>query len=200
MHERTLLRAVFDALPSLIFVVDRDVRIQEYNAAAAELLLAGRDAALRRRAGEILHCIHSDETPEGCGRSSSCKDCIIRNSVNLAFAGQRVVRRRAKIELLRSGRRQEMYGLVTVSLFSFEAKDNALLVIEDISAIAALCRMIFICPVCGKMQDEDKTWTKVESYFKNSWDVDCSHNYCPDCFQSELKKIQSQKQDGCEAE
>ena len=192
MHERTLLRAVFDALPSLIFVVDRDVRIQEYNAAAAELLLAGRDAALRRRAGEILHCIHSDETPEGCGRSSSCKDCIIRNSVNLAFAGQRVVRRRAKIELLRSGRRQEMYGLVTVSLFSFEAKDNALLVIEDISAIAALCRMIFICPVCGKMQDEDKTWTKVESYFKNSWDVDCSHNYCPDCFQSELKKIQSQ--------
>ncbi len=200
MHERTLLRAVFDALPSLIFVVDRDVRIQEYNAAAAELLLAGRDAALRRRAGEILHCIHSDETPEGCGRSSSCKDCIIRNSVNLAFAGQRVVRRRAKIELLRSGRRQEMYGLFTVSLFSFEAKDNALLVIEDISAIAALCRMIFICPVCGKMQDEDKTWTKVESYFKNSWDVDCSHNYCPDCFQSELKKIQSQKQDGCEAE
>lgn len=193
LNESALLRAVFDALPSLVFVVDQDVRIQEYNAAAAELLMAGRDAVLRRRAGDILHCIHSDETPEGCGHSSSCKDCIIRNSVNLAFAGKRVVRRRAKIELLRSnGSRREMYGLVTVSLFSFEKKDNALLVIEDISEIAALYRMIFICPVCGKMQDEDKTWTKVESYFKNSWDVDCSHNYCPDCFQIELRKIKSQ--------
>jgi len=192
INERSLLRAVFDALPSLIFVVDRDVRIQEYNAAAAELLMAGRDAVLRRRAGDILHCIHSDDVPEGCGRSSSCKDCIIRSSVNLAFAGSRVVRRKAKIELLRSGSRREMYGLVTVSLFSFEGKDHALLVIEDISEIAALCRMIFICPVCGKMQDENKTWTKVESYFKSSWDVDCSHNYCPECFRSEMKKIKSQ--------
>ena len=192
MNERSLLRAVFDALPSLVFVVDRDVRIQEYNAAASELMMAERETILRRRAGEILHCIHSDEVPQGCGRSSSCRDCIIRNSVNLAFAGKRVVRRRAKIELLRSGSKREMYGLVTVSLFAFEGKDHALLVIEDISEIAALYRMIFICPVCGKMQDEDKTWTKVESYFKNSWDVDCSHNYCPDCFQIELRKIQSQ--------
>ncbi|MGB7919347.1 MAG: PAS domain-containing protein [Desulfobacterales bacterium] len=30
-----MLRSVFDALPSLIFVVDEDVKIQEYNAAAA---------------------------------------------------------------------------------------------------------------------------------------------------------------------
>ena len=187
-----MLRAVFDALPSLVFVVDQDVRIQEYNAAAAKLLMTGRDAVLRRRAGDILHCIHADEVPAGCGRSASCKDCIIRNAVNLAFAGKRVVRRRAKIELLRSSGKQEMYGLVTVSIFSFEKQEHALLVIEDISELAALYRMIFICPVCGKMQDEDKTWTKVESYFKNSWDVDCSHNYCPDCFRSEMDRIKSQ--------
>jgi PAS domain-containing protein len=168
MNERTLLRAVFDALPSLVFVVDRDVQIQEYNAAAAELMMAERETILRRRAGEILHCIHADEVPEGCGRSSLCKDCIIRSSVNRAFAGNRVVRRRARIELIRNGSKREMYGLVTVSLFAFEGKDHALLVIEDISEIAALYRMIFICPVCGKMQDEDKSWTRVESYFKNS--------------------------------
>ena len=31
-----MLRAVFDVLPSMVFVVDEDVKIQEYNAAAAE--------------------------------------------------------------------------------------------------------------------------------------------------------------------
>jgi PAS domain-containing protein len=193
MNERTLLRAVFDALPSLIFVVDRDVRIHEYNAAAAELIMAGRETVLRRRAGDILHCIHSDEVPEGCGRSSSCQDCIIRGSVNKAFAGQRTVRRRAKIEMLRSGGKREIYGLITVSLFSFEKKDHALLVIEDISEIAALYRMIFVCPVCGKMQNEEKSWMRIESYFKSSWDIDCSHSYCPDCFQKELDEFRAAK-------
>jgi hypothetical protein len=72
---------------------------------------------------------------------------------------------------------------------------HALLVIEDISEIAALYRMIFICPVCGKMQDEQKTWMRVESYFKNHWDIDCSHNYCPDCFQREMDKFRAEKDD-----
>ncbi len=193
MNERSLLRAVFDALPSLIFVVDRDVRIHEYNAAAAELIMAGRETILRRRAGEILHCIHSDEVAEGCGRSSSCKNCIIRCSVNKAFAGHPVVRRRATIELLRNGGKREMYGMITVSLFSFEGEDHALLVIEDISEIAALYRMIFVCPVCGKMQNEEKSWMRIESYFKSSWDIDCSHSYCPECFQKELDEYRAAK-------
>jgi hypothetical protein len=88
-----------------------------------------------------------------------------------------------------------MYGLVTVSLFSFEGKNHALLVIEDISEIAALYRMIFVCPVCGKMQDEEKSWMRVESYFKNSWDVDCSHSYCPECFKNEMDKVRAEKKD-----
>jgi PAS domain-containing protein len=198
LNERSLLRAVFDALPSLIFVVDRDVRIHEYNAAAAELIMAGRETILRRRAGEILHCIHSDEVAEGCGRSSSCKNCIIRGSVNKAFAGHPVVRRRAKIELLRNGSKREMYGMITVSLFSFEGENHALLVIEDISEIAALYRMIFVCPVCGKMQNEEKSWMRIESYFKSSWDIDCSHSYCPECFQKELDEFRAAKENKAE--
>ena len=114
-----MLRAVFDALPSLVFVVDQDVRIEEYNAAASDLLIAERKAVLKRRAGEILHCIHSSEVQEGCGRSPSCKDCIIRNSVTEAFEGHRVVRRRTRIELIRDGSKMELYALITASPFSF---------------------------------------------------------------------------------
>ena len=52
---RDILRSVFDAMPSLIFVVDDDVRIQEYNAAAAEFLLLKRPAVLKRRGGEVMN-------------------------------------------------------------------------------------------------------------------------------------------------
>ncbi|MCW5200272.1 PAS domain-containing protein [Desulfobulbus sp. F4] len=193
LNERTLLRAVFDALPSLIFVVDRDVQIQEYNAAAAELIQAGRETVLRRRAGDILHCIHSEETPEGCGRSAACKDCIVRNSVVKAFLGNRVVRRKARIEYILDGKKKEIFSLITTSPFSFEGSIHALLVIEDISEIAELYQMIFLCPVCGKMQNAEKTWMRVESYFKNNWDIDCSHSYCPECFQKERDRFRAEK-------
>ncbi|MCI5139607.1 MAG: PAS domain-containing protein, partial [Candidatus Electrothrix sp. AR1] len=114
-----MLREVFDALPSMIFVVDHDIRIQEYNTAAEELLTDGREAVLLRRAGDILHCIHSTESSEGCGSSSACLDCIIRNSVTTALRGKRIVRHRTRMEIVQNDRKAEIYALVTVSPFSF---------------------------------------------------------------------------------
>jgi hypothetical protein len=129
--------------------------------------------------------------PEGCGRSPSCKNCIIRNSVTEAFQGSRVVRRRTKIELIRDVNKTEIYALITASPFSFQDKPLVLLVIEDISEIAELYRMIPICSVCGKVRDDKESWMRVESYFKNNWDVDFSHGLCPDCFKIEMDKLKS---------
>lgn len=188
-EKRDIIREVFDALPSLVFVVDQDVRIQEYNAAASNLLMADRKTILKSRAGEILNCLHSNETPEGCGRSESCKACVIRNSVTEALHGNRVVRRRTRIELISKGNKIEIYALITVSPFVFQDRPLLLLVIEDISEIAELYRMIPICSVCGKVRDDKDSWMRVESYFKHNWDVDFTHSFCPDCYKVEMEKL-----------
>jgi PAS domain-containing protein len=190
-EKRDMLRAVFDALPSLVFVVDQDVRIQEYNTAASDLLIAERKTVLKQRAGEILHCIHSSEVQEGCGKAPFCKDCIIRNSVTEAFQGNRIVRRRTRIEIIRDANKIEIYALITASPFAFQDRPLALLVIEDISEIAELYRMIPICSVCRKVRDDKESWMQVEAYFKNNWGVDFSHGYCPDCFKIEMDKIEA---------
>lgn len=190
-EKRDLLMAVFDALPSLIFVVDKDVSIQEYNAAAFDLLMAERKAVLKRRAGDMLHCIHSREVPEGCGRAPFCKDCIIRNSVTEAFQGNRVVRRRTRIELIRDRNKIEIYALITASPFTFRDMPLVLLVIEDISEVAELYRMIPICSVCRKVRDDKESWMLVEAYFKKAWDIDFTHGLCPDCFKIEQERVRS---------
>ena len=59
-----------DALPLLVFVVDQDVRIQEYKATASFFLMAEKMFIHNRRAGEIMHCVHSNEVEEGCGSIS----------------------------------------------------------------------------------------------------------------------------------
>ncbi|MCI5134685.1 MAG: PAS domain-containing protein [Candidatus Electrothrix sp. AW2] len=188
---KKMIREVFDALPSMVFVVDRDMRVQEYNAAAEELMSDGRKTVLQRPAGDILHCVHSVEASQGCGGSSACQDCILHKSVLTALQGKRIVRHRTLIEIVQNDTKTEIYALVTVSPFSFRGTPHALLVIEDISEIAELYRMIFICPVCGKVQSDEKTWMRVEAYFKNNWNVECSHGYCPDCFKDEMEKIKS---------
>ncbi|MFO7554162.1 MAG: PAS domain-containing protein [Desulfobacterales bacterium] len=187
-----ILRSAFDAIPSFIFVVDNDVRIQDYNAAAAELLLLQRSAVLKRRGGEVLNCLHAADVPEGCGRAPLCKDCVIRNSVAEAFQGNRVVRRRKKLEILRDGNKIEIYALITASPFYYKKRLLVLLVIEDISEIAELQRMIPICSICKKVRDDKKSWFRLEAYFKDHWDVDFSHSYCPECYKSEMEKIEKE--------
>jgi transcriptional regulator with PAS, ATPase and Fis domain len=189
-NERDLLRNIFDALPSLVFVVDQDVRIQECNLAAAKFLSVERKAYLKKRAGEVFHCVYSNEVPQGCGRAPSCESCIIRNSVAQAFQGNRIVRRRARIEIVHDAQKEELYSLITVSPFSFNDTMQALLVVEDITELAELQRIIPICSVCGKIRDDKESWLKVESYFKDVWDMDFSHSYCPECYKNEVAKLQ----------
>lgn len=184
-----MLRTVFDAIPSLVFVVDDDVRIQEYNAAAAGLLSGTRETILKHRGGEVLNCLHSNDVPEGCGHAPICNYCIIRKSVIEASQGRSVVRRRAKIEIIRGEDKLEIYALVTASPFLFKESSFVLLVIEDISEIAELQRIITICSICKEIQDEKKTWSRIETYFKEHWDVDFSHGLCPKCFKNEMEKI-----------
>jgi hypothetical protein len=188
-REKNILRKVFDALPSMIFVVDRDLRIQEYNSAASDVMTAKRANVIKQRTGEVLHCLHSMEEPAGCGTAPICKNCVTRNSVTEAFHGNRIVRRRARMDVIRGGDKLKIYALITASPFSFQDRSLVLLVIEDIRELAELQRLIPICSVCRKVRDDKDAWMQVESYFKNSWDVDFSHGYCPDCYAIEMAKL-----------
>ncbi|NVN90406.1 MAG: hypothetical protein HXX11_07345 [Desulfuromonadales bacterium] len=188
--ESAMLKAVFDALPSLVFVVDQDVRILEYNAAASVLFLTEGNSVLKRRAGDVLHCLHSEDVVEGCGRAPFCSNCMIRNTVTEAFQGGRVVRRRARIELLRDAKAVEIYALITASPFLFQDRQLVLLNIEDINEIAELYRMISMCSLCGKVRNSKETWIRVEAYFKRNWDLDFSHGYCPDCLNKEMDRLE----------
>lgn len=185
-----MFEAIFDSIPLPIFVVDRDVRIHAYNVAATPLLAAEGSAILRRRGGEVLNCLHSHDVPEGCGRAPFCKDCVIRNSVNLALKGDKVVRQRHKLELVREGHIQKVYALITASSILFQGNHFVLLVIEDINEIVELRKIIPICAKCKKVRSDKDYWMMVESYFRQHLDVDFSHGLCPDCYQEEIDALE----------
>ena len=59
--DQGLHRVMFDAMPMPVFLVDKDVTILDYNAAAAKLLGDKKERILPKPTGDILHCIHAEE-------------------------------------------------------------------------------------------------------------------------------------------
>jgi len=135
LQKADFLHHLFDTIPSFIFIVDQDVRIHHLNAAASRLLGIDKEMVLLKRGGEALHCFHSSETPEGCGRAPACMDCVVRNSVNRSFQGSAVQQETAKMLLPYDGGTNEVHMLVTASPIRYEDRDFTLLILEDITKL-----------------------------------------------------------------
>jgi len=180
-HEDSYYRSILNAIPLMVFVVDADVRIRDLNDAAATVFGLDKATILNRRGGEVLHCLHAHDVPEGCGRAPFCQNCVIRNSVTQSLQAQGVNRRRAKVELLLGGTRRELELLITASPMPNGADPLALLIIEDISEISTLRDIIPICSHCKRIRDDQDYWHSVEQYFNEYIGVDFSHGICPAC-------------------
>jgi PAS domain S-box-containing protein len=135
LQKADFLHHLFDTIPSFIFIVDQDVRIHHLNAAASRLLGVDKEMVLLKRGGEALHCLHSSETPEGCGRAPACRDCVVRNSVNRSFQGSAVQQETAKMLLPCDGGTNEVHMLVTASPIRYEDRNFTLLILEDITKL-----------------------------------------------------------------
>ena len=192
-HTAAFLSAVMDASPASMFVVDNDVRIIVANRAGVTMAGGRLGRLINRRGGEVLHCIHSSETAEGCGHAPACQQCVIRNSVNSAVAGRQTRRSRTKMTLVGGKKKQNAYFLITSSPFEHEGKPMVLLVLEDISEFMELRELVPICAKCKKIRQDDQYWKSVESFMKTHMDLAFTHGYCPDCARDII--AQSERED-----
>jgi PAS domain-containing protein len=181
-------RILFDAIPSPVIIVDGDVRIEDANAAGKQLL--GSESGYRRiKGGEVLHCIQASLTPGGCGAAPACADCVIRNSVARAIAGERITRLRMRMELHGEAGVSEIYLLVTTSPFLFEGRQLVLLQLDDINELVALKSLLPICAWCKRIRTGEDYWQSVEEYMRQHADVDISHSICGECLDRQLNQI-----------
>ena len=125
------LRAIFDAFPHPAFIVDAELRIQDFNVAAKPLLGSAPAMALHRRSGEALHCIHADL--KGCGEGVFCKHCIIRRSAFKALNGKGTHRELHKGELRSGNDTLSIELLITSSRLPDILPPRVLLVLEEVT-------------------------------------------------------------------
>lgn len=173
-------QSIFNALAYPIFIVDSDVRIRDLNAAAMEKFGLDGLLVLDRRGGEVLHCLHATDVPEGCGHGPLCDTCMIRGSVNQCLRTKGVVRRRAKAEILANGDVVHAELLVTASPLP-GPETLVVLTVEDIAEISKLKAFLTVCMHCKEIQSEVRGWQAADAYFSETLGVDFSHGICPKC-------------------
>lgn len=173
---------IFNKIPVPIFIVNKDLEIVGLNAKAEKLGRKDRSYYYNRRGGDALSCIHSFEKIGGCGTSSSCSDCAIRNTFNKALRDNREYQVIEKMVLVYNEKENRtLHALVTAAPIEYEGEQYIVLTLEDIGELISLRQLIPICANCKSIRDDENFWQSVEKYIERFTDFTFSHGICPDC-------------------
>ena len=181
IHDDNYLRAVIDALPTAVFIVEKGFNIIDSNPSAKKLFGIDSDVILSRLCGEIMHCMIAIESKSGCGATEYCSDCVIRNSVELAFKGKKTHQKKYKMTIQENGVMSNVHMLITTSPFIYKDGNFVLLAVEDITEITTLKRLIPICTSCKKIRNDENYWEAVADYLNKHADLEFTHSICPEC-------------------
>ena len=182
-------RAVIDAIPFPLFVVDDDVKIVAFNNAASTMLGDNPALAFSTKGGEALHCFHATEALGGCGASEACKTCVVRVSVGRSCRDGVVVRRPQRMQLVSPRGMREVYLLITTRPFRDKDRTLAVLILQDIGELVSTQGIVPICMHCRKVRDTSDGWAPMEQYLKEHLDLDMSHGLCPECLKKYYPEI-----------
>lgn len=76
LAESPLIRAIQESIDGYLMILNAQRQVLAVNGQLLrDLGFGGSDCTTGRRPGEILSCVHSSETPGGCGTSKSCSTC-----------------------------------------------------------------------------------------------------------------------------
>ena len=162
------LKALIDSLPSALFIVDKDFKICDTNPEAKKMFKVDAEEIIHRLCGEILNCQHAIEDEAGCGNTQYCEYCVIRRSVEIAGKGLSVYKKEYELKIKKDGRKSTRHALVTSSPFEYMGSDLILLVIEDVTEIYHLKRLLPICASCKKIRNDDNYWENVADYLRDN--------------------------------
>ena len=140
MHKNILksvdfMQHVFDAIPSMLFIVDKDFRVEHLNTAASCMTNVTGEDARKRSAGEVLNCVHAGTSPQGCGHAPACIDCVLRNITLAALDGSTVHREYAEMGFIAGSGTIVLHLMATASPLTGKGAGFVLLVLEDISML-----------------------------------------------------------------
>ena len=178
-HPAQLLRHLLEAFPALSLVVEQDVSVIAFNTAASRELDLD-ESALRKLTGDVLGCSNAWHG-SGCGRTRKCKNCEVRLAIGAASGGETVQRRKTEMQLRLQGVEREVHLLVTATPVGPAGTGRVLLIIENVTELYTLRRLLGVCAHCGRSRDDVAYRQAVEDYIQQHPSPQFPYGVCYVC-------------------
>ena len=184
--EGTPFRALFDAMSALVFIVDERLVVHDANLAAARTIGPDTELLLKRLCGDVLRCLNSGVDPKAgevgpCGDTVHCSECVLRRSTAAALAGEPDTRRPYAMRLLVGAKQRETHFVVSATPFEYGGQRYAMLVMEDVTELHELRKIVPICGWCHKVYVSGGYHAGLEQRLRDQALIEYSHGICPAC-------------------
>lgn len=128
------LKVIYDNVPSIMMLVDKDRRVQKINGFAEKFTQRNAQEMIGLRGGEALRCLHHLDSPDGCGFGPYCEQCKVRNTVLKTFeTGKSHHMVEATLPFSIDGKEKELTFFVSTALLDIRNKPMVLVSILDIT-------------------------------------------------------------------
>ena len=194
-HDSQFNRAIIDAIPFPLFVVDDDVKIVAFNHAGSSML--GDEPALafntKGGRGPSLHPLDGgDWRMRSIGGMQDLRRSRLGGSV---LPGQGRGPPSTKDAAGRSPRGARYLPPHNDQPFPSIDRTLAVLMFQDIGELVSTQGMVPICMHCRKVRDTSDGWAPMEQYLKDHLDLDLSHGVCLDCLKKYYPEVSGQASD-----
>ena len=134
--KRNDLRAIFEASPVGMLLVDESLHIIRTNQAARKIFCRPADPEENITCGEMLGCRNLSDCPAGCGFAPGCATCGIMTAVRSTFrAGENIPYGESLLSVERAGEAVELWVYFGTTLIMQNGVNHVLLSLEDITGL-----------------------------------------------------------------
>lgn len=137
--ERNNFLEIFRASPVGLLLINKDTEITKANDAFSTMVLHEPADIIRKRAGGGLFCVHSLEDPRGCGYSSSCPACPLRNGIEAVIRDKtRIHDGIIALNLVIRGTPEQRWLKINAEPVDIEGEGYVIVAIDDITKLCQI--------------------------------------------------------------
>lgn len=128
------LEIIFTAAPFGLLLLDENLIVRKSNHVALKLVGRETSEILNGKVGDGLGCINAHESIDGCGHSSMCSQCVLRNTVEeVLSSGQTVKGTELQHTFVIDGNEVTPWLEVTIEPISIDNHKHVLVAISNIT-------------------------------------------------------------------
>ena len=127
---------VVNSLNNIIFIIDNDINILEYNNTLIDAFKAKKDITSESKFGDVLGCSYAYEDKKSCGNGKFCKRCPIRDSFTEILKNKSSVTQLPIEKDFYIGRdKEKKHFLMSAQYTRYKEKEVAIVVLDDVTEL-----------------------------------------------------------------